>query len=486
MTRYRKSRYKLWEHPRHREGLRDPGFLNRQSMRDLVRGSIGVVRFEQLKRYFQVSDPTLEKPDDRDWFHRVGPLSSKLRNAFQKYFLPDSKVSIDEMMVRFFGRSKHTIKMKNKPVKQGYKIWALCYQGYTYSFLYYSGVKTIGTAEAPSIHGLSPTSSTVIQLAQSLPYQIHRFDIYMDNLFTNLPLFIALRDNFGIGAAGTTRVNSAGFPDVLKVEKSESKSVLEWGHLSRTVTIGGILALVWQDNSTVFFLSDIHYPSKKVIRKRKRPKSSSTNGPTVRAVFGSSVHKYLPIPRFIDDYNYNMGGVDIVPQLRCYYCIQQKVRRTWYLYFFWLYETTMINIYRMFCILHHLQPKRSTHKHFRIRLARYLLETGVKQLSEAKVKLTFAEPSGPSCEPNPPNLSFPPSQFRSLSKSSPRPQPVQFPAPSTHQIENRPTQRTCLLCRWFQKTKPAGPGSVKVKVTYFGCKECNMALCRDCFSYLHR
>lgn len=84
MTRYRKSRYKLWEHPRHREGLRDPDFLNRQSMRDLVRGSIGVVRFEQLKRYFQVSDPTLEKPDDRDWFHRVGPLSSKLRNAFQK------------------------------------------------------------------------------------------------------------------------------------------------------------------------------------------------------------------------------------------------------------------------------------------------------------------------------------------------------------------------------------------------------------------
>lgn len=144
----------------------------------------------------------------------------------------------------------------------------------------------------------------------------------------------------------------------------------------------------------------------------------------------------------------------------------------------------MINIYRMFCILHHLQPKRSTHKHFRIRLARYLLETGVKQLSEAKVKLTFAEPSGPSCEPNPQIYHFlhNSAHFQNhllvLSLFSFR--------PLLHIKLRIVLHKEHVFCRWFQKTKPAGPGSVKVKVTYFGCKECNMALCRDCFSYLHR
>jgi len=42
-------------------------------------------------------------------------------------------------MVLFKGRSFHTIKMPNKPIDQGYKIYALCEKGYTYSFLFYSG-----------------------------------------------------------------------------------------------------------------------------------------------------------------------------------------------------------------------------------------------------------------------------------------------------------------------------------------------------------
>jgi hypothetical protein len=39
-------------------------------------------------------------------------------------------VSFDEMMVPFSGRSKHTLKMKNKPILEGFKIWALCDHGY--------------------------------------------------------------------------------------------------------------------------------------------------------------------------------------------------------------------------------------------------------------------------------------------------------------------------------------------------------------------
>jgi hypothetical protein len=32
------------------------------------------------------------------------------------------KISFDEMMVLFAGKSKHTLKMKNKLIKEGFKI----------------------------------------------------------------------------------------------------------------------------------------------------------------------------------------------------------------------------------------------------------------------------------------------------------------------------------------------------------------------------
>jgi len=42
------------------------------------------------------------------------------------------------MMVAFTGRSQHTLKMPNKPIDEGYKIYAICDHGYTYGFEFYS------------------------------------------------------------------------------------------------------------------------------------------------------------------------------------------------------------------------------------------------------------------------------------------------------------------------------------------------------------
>lgn len=286
-----RTRYKIWcesrnhtVHPNSRKS----------SIREIICEAIGLVRYEQLKRYFHVSDPHLPKPPDNKWYVKVEPLSSKLRDAFQKCFVPGTKVSVDEMMIRFFGRSKHTIKMKNKPIKQGYKVWALSHKGYTYSFLYYSGVKGIGTADITQIDSLTPTGSAVYHLALTLPYLDRRFEILMDNLFTNVPLFVALR-KLGIGAAGTTRVNANGFPTELRIEKEKARRILSWGHLSGMV-VDNICCLVWQDNNSVFFMTSFHDIQKTVTRVRRRPKLSSTNGHTVRGIFGNEVRKAIPIP----------------------------------------------------------------------------------------------------------------------------------------------------------------------------------------------
>jgi hypothetical protein len=87
--------------------------------------SMTFFRFQQIKRYFHVSPPITTQ-----WHMKLEPLASLLRTKFQAYVVLGQNVSFDEMMVPFAGRSKHTLKMKNKPIKEGFKIWALCDHGY--------------------------------------------------------------------------------------------------------------------------------------------------------------------------------------------------------------------------------------------------------------------------------------------------------------------------------------------------------------------
>ena len=86
-------------------------------------------RFRQIKRYFHISPPpvtTSYNIPSNQWYLKLAPLFSILRTQFQAYIIPAQNVSFDEMMVPFTGRSKHTIKIKNKPISEGFKLWALC------------------------------------------------------------------------------------------------------------------------------------------------------------------------------------------------------------------------------------------------------------------------------------------------------------------------------------------------------------------------
>ena len=331
-------------------------------------------RYEQLKRYFHISDPRVAL-EPKDWYKKVDPLASILQKRYRCFYLPGTKVAIDEMVVRFSGRSNHTLKIRNKPVKEGYKIFALCSQGYTYGFIWYSSL--VGLADVPQQSDLTPTSAGVLALAQLLPPG-NCWNLILDNYFTNVPLFEQLL-LLGIGAAGTTRVDAAGFPPSLKIEKAEARKVLPWGYVTGAV-VQNTCCLIWQDNSSVLFMTNYHDIRETVERMRRRPKKTSTNGTIVRGLFGDEVRKSLPIPTFIDDYNYHMGAVDIADQLRSYYCTQQTAWRNWYPLFYWLLDTTIVNAYRMQRIYSPGQKRKSQHFHFRLQLANALIEKGLMQL----------------------------------------------------------------------------------------------------------
>ena len=188
-------------------------------------------RFQQIKRYLHLSPPGVV-PIQR-WWTKLEPMASQLKANFKQYIKPRSVVSIDEIMVRFTGRSLHTVVLRGKPVPLGYKILALCDAGYVYGFLFDSPKapfegnvpirneafdrfdwQTLVPDVQLAIRNLSATSRAVLRLCLQLPKD-PSFVVYMDNYFNNIPLYQILRF-FGIAACGTARRNSAGWPTEFK------------------------------------------------------------------------------------------------------------------------------------------------------------------------------------------------------------------------------------------------------------------------------
>ncbi len=71
---------------------------------------ISLCRFDQIKRFCHISCPESDEregyhlPNNKIWWYKLEPLASSIQASSQKYYSPSSEVSIDELMVRCFGR----------------------------------------------------------------------------------------------------------------------------------------------------------------------------------------------------------------------------------------------------------------------------------------------------------------------------------------------------------------------------------------------
>src|SRR6266498_1497831 len=133
------------------------------------------------------------------WYSKVEPLATHIQTVSQSICIPSSNISIDEMIARFSGRSAHTVRIKNKPTPEGYKILSLCDAGYTYTFIFTSRIQS--QPEVQLIPSLNRVGNEVCHLVFQLP-KGKSFNIFIDNYFSSISLFKYLRDN-KIGACGT-------------------------------------------------------------------------------------------------------------------------------------------------------------------------------------------------------------------------------------------------------------------------------------------
>ena len=85
----------------------------------------------KFKGFFHLSPLDFQLPMSR-YYKKLEPVASMIRTRFQAILIPATIVSIDEIIVRFMGRSKHTIMMRGKLCLVGYNILALCEARYCY------------------------------------------------------------------------------------------------------------------------------------------------------------------------------------------------------------------------------------------------------------------------------------------------------------------------------------------------------------------
>jgi hypothetical protein len=99
-------------------------------------------RYKSLRRYLHVlklASEMLNSPqsclddsleDKEIWWWRLELMISTFRKGCQRYLTLGTAVAINEIIVRFHSRSSNIYKMLNKPIKQGYKIFALANDSY--------------------------------------------------------------------------------------------------------------------------------------------------------------------------------------------------------------------------------------------------------------------------------------------------------------------------------------------------------------------
>jgi hypothetical protein len=459
----------------------------------IIHEYISLIRFQQIKRYLHISpcyigyphvpDPLDKELDEAEeakydiehlgkiWWRKLEPLISEFRSASERYYQPSTNISIDELIIRCHGRSSHTYKMPNKPINQGYKLYALADHGYIWTFTPSS--RALGLLEVIKHKDLTQTGSMVLQLLRRLHPRLDYYTIYLDNYFTSISLFDILRQR-RIGACSTTRPKNAGpdWPELLTRLKDEAYN-LPWNTIY-TIPLEDkkVLCFAWQDNNIVLGMTTVHSIHRtEDLRKRERkhPSKTSTNAHLMKEVFGDSFTKELEIPSFIDDYNHHMGGVDITNQLRASYETHHPTFHTWWPLFLWIIDAAVVNAYQISCVnaQHSNQPK-PTQLQFRRELFKALFQYRTEPTYQPKRRAA--------------RIDLPDSQIRLDSSLE-------------HVKERRPEKlRTrctwCLHTNYMRQRGTICQRILEASLTNWNCKACKVPLCgpnakRTCWIDFH-
>lgn len=171
---------------------------------EVVQKATGTSPIEQMQCYFKVSN--IEKDEEmdmqtKDWLRKVDPLVIGFRERCKQHVGSGKDVAIDELFIRCYGRTRHTLQFPSKAATRWYKLYAFCQQGCLIDFMFSSRTEKI--AELATVKDERATTSMIKHFMHQLPKRGKNHLVYPDNIFITVQLLADLKRR-GIGA-GTAK-----------------------------------------------------------------------------------------------------------------------------------------------------------------------------------------------------------------------------------------------------------------------------------------
>ena len=150
--------------------------------------------------------PSRDK-NDEDKIWRVRRMVEIFNENIMQFGIFTTALSIDEMMVKFYGRLVIKQFIKAKPIKFGIKEWGICSaNGYLFHFEIYCGKNSEKEVKLSKIAQGSRVVMRMLDqlLRKTASHKIGQYHVYFDNLFTCPDLLIHLK-KLGLKSTGVVR-----------------------------------------------------------------------------------------------------------------------------------------------------------------------------------------------------------------------------------------------------------------------------------------
>lgn len=318
---------------------------------DIVCNSMSRDKFEKIKSSLKCSQLEDKNESDRVW--RVRAITEIFNKNIKMFGYFCTAFSIDEMMVKYFGRCALKQFIRGKPIRFGIKLWALCSSfGYLFHFDIYCGKnETIERLANCALGSRVVMQMLEHMLKSSSPRKLGLNHIYFDNLFCSPDLLVHLK-KVGLQATGTVRENRVNTKNVVDKKAPKGTYVVQHDQSS------GINFITVQDSKPVSILSTAAgvSPLGAVKRYSKTDKQK----------------KEIAFPNAFKNYNQFMGGVDLHDQ----YCnkvlpIFRSKKWTWNI----LMRIIQASITNATVLWNTVQPdKKQGIKEFAIEISKHYLQ----------------------------------------------------------------------------------------------------------------
>lgn len=283
----------------------------------LLANSMRCNRFEQIIRFMHLNDNNSLNPADR--LYKLRPIIDVLNKSFTYHGGLDEKLSVDESMIPYYGKHYAKQYIKGKPIRFGFKNWAICSaSGYLISFDLYCGKDASRVYE----FGLGgDVVTTLLEHAEVPSESGHK--LFIDSFFTSVPLIKHLADK-GFCATGTLRSDRTEHCPLKnqKEMKDEGRGTYDFR------TSQNIMLVRWVDNSVVTAATNFEELAVGSATRWSREKKTKIQ---------------VPQPTLFSSYNKGMGGVDIMDQNVAAYRTRMRQRKWWWPIFVYLFDVSVSN-----------------------------------------------------------------------------------------------------------------------------------------------